>query len=256
MKEKTKVLFVLGGPGCGKGTQCNFIAKKFNFSHLSAGDLLREEVNKQGELSEEINKHIGNGSIVPGEITAKLLNNAIKADSERAVFIIDGFPRNIMNLEAWNNLEDNNLDNVGVLHIKCDQDVMLDRVLNRGKDSDRIDDNKEIFNKRIKVYNEETQTVLDHFNSENRVYDVLGNCSIEECHEEAIKVVERLGLDKFQEKKENETYIRRNIDPYFHPLLSYLVKNKPNCLLEAIEFWSQNEGKAIKDSLKESGDIK
>jgi len=99
--SKPKVIFVLGGPGAGKGTQCVRISKTFGYVHLSAGDLLREEAAKtDSTLGQQINDHIKNGSIVPVAITCKLLENAMIA-SGKDHFLIDGFPRNQDNVDGW-----------------------------------------------------------------------------------------------------------------------------------------------------------
>lgn len=102
--EKPEVLFVLGGPGAGKGTLCRYITEKYGYVHLSAGDLLREERSKLGsQYGELIENHIKNGSIVPVAITCSLLNRAMQtSDNPYKRFLIDGFPRNQDNVDGWN----------------------------------------------------------------------------------------------------------------------------------------------------------
>jgi len=109
-KEKVTVIFVLGGPGAGKGTQCSLLVEKYNFSHLSAGDLLRAEQDRpDSQYGDLIRTHIREGKIVPMEVTIKLLENAMRAalqsksssgsgsgsgwDDGKGRFLIDGFPR-------------------------------------------------------------------------------------------------------------------------------------------------------------------
>lgn len=91
-KEKKRVVFVLGGPGSGKGTQCALVASKYHFEHLSAGDLLRAERKKDTETARVINSCISEGRLVPSEVTTGLLATAI-TNSESKNFLIDGFPR-------------------------------------------------------------------------------------------------------------------------------------------------------------------
>lgn len=101
--KKPEVIFILGGPGAGKGTTCSDIVKKTGYVHLSAGDLLREERTKpDAEFGEIIETHIRNGTIVPVEITCSLLERAMQtsANPEKR-FLIDGFPRNEDNLNGW-----------------------------------------------------------------------------------------------------------------------------------------------------------
>lgn len=95
MEKKThQVLFILGGPGSGKGTQCENLVSTYGFIHHSTGDLLRAEVKKQSDLGKEIDGYISKGNLVPGEVTAKMLHGVITGHSGQSVFIIDGYPRN------------------------------------------------------------------------------------------------------------------------------------------------------------------
>jgi UMP-CMP kinase len=120
--EKSKAVFLLGGPGCGKGTNAEKIVRDFGYVHLSAGDLLREERNnpnsKQGEL---INSFMREGKLVPPEIPTQLLKNKMeelkKVGKNR--FLIDGFPRSMLNLEFWNNIIGDSVDIDFVLFLNC-----------------------------------------------------------------------------------------------------------------------------------------
>lgn len=100
MAELLQVVFVLGGPGSGKGTNCAKLVETFGFIHLSAGDLLREERQSGSELAEMINTYIAEGKIVPAEVTVRLLHNAMEKSGKKK-FLVDGFPRDLMNLQCW-----------------------------------------------------------------------------------------------------------------------------------------------------------
>lgn len=104
---KPEVVFILGGPGAGKGTLCRYIVERYGYVHLSAGDLLREERSKPGsEYGELIETHIKNGTIVPVEITCNLLDRAMQTSTNaHNRFLIDGFPRNQDNLDGWNKVK-------------------------------------------------------------------------------------------------------------------------------------------------------
>lgn len=145
-----KVIFVLGGPGSGKGTQCANIVRDFGFVHLSAGDLLRAERNSGSADADLINDYIKQGQIVPVEITVKLLKKAIQknADEGSQNFLVDGFPRNADNLAGWKKEMDGYADVLFVLFFDCPEDVMEARLLERGKSSGRADDNIESIKKR------------------------------------------------------------------------------------------------------------
>mmetsp|Transcript_21329 Transcript_21329/g.43991 ORF Transcript_21329/g.43991 Transcript_21329/m.43991 type:complete len:233 (+) Transcript_21329:126-824(+) len=142
--EPSRVVFVLGGPGAGKGTQCQLLSEKLNWAHLSAGDLLREERKKDGsELADVINANISAGKIVPSEITVQLIKNAmeqLRKEKGQMKFLIDGFPRSEGNVNAWNDVvgEDANVE--CVLYFECPEDILTSRLLERGKTSGRSDD--------------------------------------------------------------------------------------------------------------------
>ena len=160
------VVFVLGGPGAGKGTQSSLIYEHFGYVHLSAGDLLREERNSGSELAEMINTYIKEGKIVPAEVTVRLLKAAMDK-SGTTKFLVDGFPRDIDNLRCWETqLQDTGLVNVQfLLFLDCPQEIMLGRLLERGKTSGRSDDNEESIRKRFITYEESTRPIINHFKS-------------------------------------------------------------------------------------------
>ncbi|XP_017052664.1 UMP-CMP kinase [Drosophila ficusphila] len=168
--EKPKVVFVLGGPGAGKGTQCSKIVDRFQFTHLSAGDLLREERSREGsEFGNLIEDYIRNGKIVPVEVTCSLLENAMKA-SGKSRFLIDGFPRNQDNLDGWNRQMSEKVDMQFVLFFDCSEDVCVHRCLGRGQSgSGRTDDNMESLKKRIQTYNNDSLPIIKFFESAGQV---------------------------------------------------------------------------------------
>lgn len=167
---KPKVVFVLGGPGAGKGTQCQKIVQNFGYVHLSAGDLLREERKRPGsEFGELIENYIREGKIVPVEITCNLLENAMK-DSGKEKFLIDGFPRNQNNLEGWNKALSNKVELQFVLFFDCPLEICLERCLKRGEcGSGRSDDNADSLKKRFNTYLNETKPIIDHYAKSNLV---------------------------------------------------------------------------------------
>ncbi|XP_051556527.1 UMP-CMP kinase-like isoform X2 [Myxocyprinus asiaticus] len=127
--KKPQVVFVLGGPGAGKGTQCAKIVETYSYTHLSAGDLLREERSRKGsEFGQLIDNYIKDGKIVPVEITISLLKKAMeetmKVDENKFRFLIDGFPRNQDNLQGWNTVMDEKADVRFVLFFDCSNEWM------------------------------------------------------------------------------------------------------------------------------------
>ena len=118
------VVFVLGGPGSGKGTQCARIVERYGHVHLSAGDLLRAERESGSEQGEMIQGYITEGKIVPVEVTIKLIMKAIEENGGKR-FLIDGFPRNTNNLSGWQQVAGDAITLAGVLCYDVSEEVLL-----------------------------------------------------------------------------------------------------------------------------------
>ncbi|XP_076306752.1 UMP-CMP kinase-like isoform X2 [Tachypleus tridentatus] len=185
---KPSIVFVLGGPGSGKGTQCAKIIKEFDYVHLSAGDLLRTERDNPGSrYGELIEKHIQSGTIVPVEITCSLLHAAMN-NSRRDRFLIDGFPRNQDNLEGWNREMAAKVNLQFVLFFDCNEQVCIDRCLKRGSSgSGRTDDNAESLKKRFVTYFKDTLPIIEHYQKQNLVRKIDANNSEHKVFEEVKK---------------------------------------------------------------------
>ncbi|BFZ16526.1 hypothetical protein BsWGS_19565 [Bradybaena similaris] len=191
-KSKYNVVFVLGGPGAGKGTQCEQIQEKFGYVHLSAGELLRQErLQPNSEYGAEIEKHLKEGTIVPVKVTCALLRREME-QSPKNNFLIDGFPRNRDNLDGWN-AEMNGVAEVRrVLFFDCPDQVCVERCLNRGLTSGRTDDNVESLQKRIQTYRESTLPIIQHYAALNLVSTVNGDRPTSEVFEDVKKVFDSL----------------------------------------------------------------
>jgi len=162
-KKDTTVVFVLGGPGAGKGTQCAKLVEEFGFVHLSAGDLLRDERNRAGsQYGELIHNHIKEGKIVPMEITIALLENAMGEEKKRGHhrFLVDGFPRKI---DQGQKFEETVCEAEFVLYFDCPEAEMERRLVKRGESSGRVDDNIESIRKRFKTFVSDSMPVIDFY---------------------------------------------------------------------------------------------
>ncbi|XP_024396920.1 UMP-CMP kinase 3 [Physcomitrium patens] len=162
-----KVVFVLGGPGSGKGTQCAKIVDTFGFVHLSAGDLLRAEINSGNENGTMIQNMIKEGKIVPAEVTVKLLEKAMK-ESDNDKFLIDGFPRNLDNRKCFD--EVTGIEPQFILFFDCPEDEMERRLL--GRNQGRVDDNIETIRKRFKVFIDSSLPVVGHYEECGKVHKI------------------------------------------------------------------------------------
>ncbi|KAK9420979.1 hypothetical protein SUNI508_06124 [Seiridium unicorne] len=197
-EKDVTVVFVLGGPGAGKGTQCAHLVNDYGFTHLSAGDLLRAEQERPGsQFGDMIKDYIKNGLIVPMEVTVQLLENAMVADLDKSgkgeisgkkgKFLIDGFPRK---LDQAYKFEDSVCPAKMVLFYDCSETEMEKRLLNRGKTSGRSDDNAESIRKRFRTFIETSMPVVDYFETQNKVVKINAERSPDEVHKDTQKRIE------------------------------------------------------------------
>ncbi|QWU87149.1 hypothetical protein CA3LBN_001414 [Candidozyma haemuli] len=167
--KDVSVVFVLGGPGSGKGTQCGKLVNEKGFVHLSAGDLLRAEQVREGSSDGAlIAQCIKEGTIVPQEVTVRLLRNAVADNVAKGKnkFLVDGFPRK---MDQALTFEDEIVKSAFTLFFECPEQVMLDRLLERGKTSGRADDNIESIKKRFRTFIETSMPVVDYFDKQGKV---------------------------------------------------------------------------------------
>ncbi|KAF6002019.1 bifunctional uridylate/adenylate kinase [Cyanidiococcus yangmingshanensis] len=177
-----QLVFVLGGPGAGKGTQCTRIVSEFGHWHVSAGDLLRAEVQTQSEQGQLIDEMIRQGAIVPGYITLDLLRKKL-VEAGRTLTVpgvlIDGFPRAVdqaIDFECLLRPAD------FCLFFECSEAEMERRLLERGRNSGRTDDNPDSIRKRFRTFMETTMPVLDYLERRIRVYRIPAEGAIDEVY--------------------------------------------------------------------------
>jgi len=189
------VVYMLGGPGSGKGTQSANLVRDYGFVHLSAGDLLREEQDNEGsKYGQLIKDYIKDGLIVPMEITVKLLENAMrsKMDSDSSgKFLIDGFPRKMDQAVFF---EQSVCPSRCTLFLDCPEEVMRERLLKRGKTSGRSDDNEESIVKRFRTFVETSMPVVDMFEKEDKVVKVSAVGEVGEIYERVVEGLAGMGL--------------------------------------------------------------
>ncbi|KAF4356520.1 hypothetical protein G4B88_001068 [Cannabis sativa] len=178
-ENNPSVVFVLGGPGSGKGTQCANIVEHFGYTHLSAGDLLRAEIKSGSENGTMIQEMIREGKIVPSEVTIKLLQKAMQAIGNDK-FLIDGFPRNEENRVAFEKVKmsmsnglrldtglQTKIEPAFVLFFDCPEKEMERRILSRNQG--REDDNVETIRKRFNVFLDSSLPVIRHYEARGKV---------------------------------------------------------------------------------------
>jgi len=169
--RKPNVVFVLGGPGAGKGTMCEVSEAQLGWCHLSAGDLLRAERKSGGPQADMINEFIKEGKIVPVEVTVGLIKTAMKASGKKN-FLIDGFPRSLDNYEGWQKVMGSEANVAFMLFFECPLPVLEERILGRAKYSGRSDDNIESLRKRFTTYKNETMPIVELFRKQGKCVEV------------------------------------------------------------------------------------
>jgi len=160
------IIFVVGGPGSGKGTNCTRLSEEFNLSHLSVGDLLRVEASKGSERGNLLDEYMKEGKIVPMEITLEVVRSAILENQGKSGFLIDGFPRK---LDQAIEFEEKVAVCKFLLYFECSEEEMTKRLIERGKTSGRIDDNEETIKKRLQTFRDTSYPVIEHYQKFGKV---------------------------------------------------------------------------------------
>ncbi|TGZ54770.1 hypothetical protein CRM22_010551 [Opisthorchis felineus] len=165
--KNAKAIFILGGPGSGKGTQCEKLVKKYKYNHLSSGDLLRAECESGSSRGQELKAIMERGELVPLGIVLSLLKEAmLRCVKKNRIFLIDGYPRE---LEQGIRFEKEVCPCLCVITFDVSEQVMVQRLKKRGETSGRVDDNEETIIKRLKTFNESTKPVIDHYEKQNKL---------------------------------------------------------------------------------------
>ena len=173
---KPKIFFILGGPGAGKGTLCDAMVKELGFHHFSTGDLLRKELeeNPDSEFSRTLKSYMSEGKLVSSEFLLDLLFKKIKKLKDPNLkILLDGFPRNLENVETWNKKKlDIIFDFKLAIFLDCCFETMKSNILERGKTSGRNDDNIETIKKRIATFESETKPLVAVFEKEQKIIKI------------------------------------------------------------------------------------
>lgn len=180
-----KHIVITGAPGSGKGTMTNLIIEDNNYISLVAGDLLRNEKKTGSELGKTIASIIDKGNLVPDKMITKIMQNEIDSLSDKIVFgkekgiIFDGYPRSIQQAIDLDTMVEVDL----AIYLKCDEEILIKRLLERGKTSGREDDSdKSIIIDRMNNYWEITDPVKAYYQYQGKYLEVNGNLSIKEVY--------------------------------------------------------------------------
>ncbi len=195
LKESNMTNIVLfGPPGAGKGTQATFLKDAYDLKHISTGDVFRYNIKNETELGLMAKSFMDKGQLVPDEVTIDMLKAEVRQAKGGNGFIFDGFPRTVAQAEALEELLNSEGTEVSaMIALEVEDDLLVQRLLERGKTSGRPDDaNEEVIRKRIKVYYEETAILKQFYLKQNKYFGVDGVGSISEITERLKKVIDNL----------------------------------------------------------------
>ena len=169
------VVFILGGPGTGKGTMCELAESQLGWTHLSTGELLRAEIETGGPNAEMIDNLLAGGNLAPDDITVNLLKAAMEKvirTTGRKNFLLDGFPRCQGNMDAWYQVFGREMELPTMVFFECPYEVLEKRVLGRAKFTGRSDDNVESLKQRYDTFKAETLPMVELFRSRNKCVEI------------------------------------------------------------------------------------
>ncbi|GAA4113422.1 hypothetical protein GCM10022393_12420 [Aquimarina addita] len=195
LKAKTMTNLVLfGPPGAGKGTQAEVLKEKYNLVHISTGDVFRYNIKNATELGVSAKSYIDKGQLVPDAITIKMLNAEVDKNEDAKGFIFDGFPRTEAQAASLAEfLETKGSEITAMVALEVDDEVLVQRLLERGKTSGRVDDADEaVIRNRIKVYYDETAILKNYYQKEDKYYGVDGVGSVDEITNRLSTVIDQL----------------------------------------------------------------
>lgn len=175
-------IFLLGPQGCGKGTQAVRLSEFLGLPHFSMGHLLREEVSTGSELGEMLKNILNTGSLVPDEVAKKVLLKRLAKPDAASGYILDGFPRNMEQFNAFADCD----QPTAVIVITIPRDISLERLTKRALLEGRTDDTPEVIARRLDIYENDTIPVIEEYKKRGIVRDIDGTGTIEEVAE-AIK---------------------------------------------------------------------
>jgi len=169
-------LILFGKPGSGKGTQAEFIKNKYDLVHISTGNVFRYNISKQTELGLLAKSYMNKGELVPDNVTIKMLEAEVNKFPNVNGFIFDGFPRTTIQAEMLDKfLKNKDLEISMTIALEVDEDVLIERLINRGKESGRVDDqDKSKIQNRFVEYNKKTSKLIEYYNSQGKFYSVDG----------------------------------------------------------------------------------
>ena len=186
-------IVMFGAPGSGKGTQSEVLIKTYGLFHISTGDVLRDHIKRGTALGKTAQEYINQGQLIPDELMVNILASVMDDNKEVAAkgVIFDGFPRTIPQAEALEEmLQQRGTKVSAVIGLDVPEEILIGRLLNRGKESGRSDDNLETITSRLEVYNNQTAPLKAFYAQKGLLHMVQGTGGAEVVFERVKKVIE------------------------------------------------------------------
>ena len=186
-------IVIFGAPGSGKGTQSERIVEKYGINHISTGDVLRAEIKNGTELGKTAKGYIDQGQLIPDELMIDILASVFDSFKDSKGVIFDGFPRTIAQAEALKKmLAERGQDVTVMVDLEVPEDELMTRLIKRGKDSGRADDNEETIKKRLHVYHSQTAPLIDWYKNEKKYQHINGLGTMEGIFAEICEAIDKL----------------------------------------------------------------
>ena len=186
-------IVMFGAPGSGKGTQSEVLIKTYGLFHISTGDVLRDHIKRGTALGKPAQEYINQGQLIPDELMVNILASVMDDNKDAAAkgVIFDGFPRTIPQAEALEEmLQQRGTKVSAVIGLDVPEEILIGRLLNRGKESGRSDDNLETVTSRLEVYNNQTAPLKAFYAQKGLLHMVQGTGGAEVVFERVRKVIE------------------------------------------------------------------
>ena len=189
-----KNIVIFGAPGSGKGTQSDKLIEKYGLNHISTGDVLRAEIKNGTELGKTAKQFIDNGQLIPDELMVSILASVYDSfGKDHAGVIFDGFPRTIPQAEALKKmLSERGHKVAAMLELDVPEDELMKRLILRGQQSGRADDNEETIKKRLVVYHSQTQPLIEWYKQEGLHHHINGSGTLERIFGDIKNVIDNL----------------------------------------------------------------
>jgi adenylate kinase len=189
-----KNIVIFGAPGSGKGTQSEKMIEKYGFEHISTGDVLRDQIKKGTELGNTAKRFIDNGQLIPDELMVDILASVYDSfGKEHKGVIFDGFPRTIPQAEALKKmLAERGHKVAAMVELDVPEEELMKRLVKRGQESGRSDDNAETIQKRLTVYHNQTAPLIDWYKKEAIHHHIEGLGELDRIFADICEVIDNL----------------------------------------------------------------